>query len=46
MLAVGAFLTCQCVPMHIRNQHMGVDYKLSLKGEWLAITEDNRPNVR
>jgi len=46
MLAVTTFLTCQRVTMHIRNQHVGINCKFSLKEEWLAITDSDRSNVR
>ena len=46
MLAVSTFVTCQRVTMHIRNQYVGINCKLSLKGNRLAIVKDNRSNVR
>jgi len=45
MSAVSTFLARQGVTVDIRNQHMGINCKLGLKGGLLAIAEKNRWNV-
>ena len=32
VLGVSTSLTCQPVPTNLRNHHVGIDYKLGLKG--------------